>query len=655
MNDNLNKEVKKLRPFTRFIYTIGELPSSYLFSMTYEEQLIWLCNYLATTVIPTVNNNGEAIEELQNLYIQLKEYVDNYFKNLDIQEEINNKLDEMAESGELADIIAQYLEVASILGFDTKADLKNADNLIEGSITRTIGTDTYNDGKGHYYKIRTITSSDIIDDDNILALSQYPTLIAEKIPDYFLNKTKEDLENEITDLDTELNNEIEKTNNLIKNNINVKSFSNTFGVTNITELSNTGHKYIEPFVVYDKDNNKYLMFFSDCTTNNYAIKRAESTTLSNWIVIDNNVINNSPINRHKFNILCNVKGEPVKINNKYHAYAVSGTPKKIYHYETENLTSKWNETGVALNYNNDSTDNYGVDAPCAIYDEINKKFILYYMGLSSTTNTSYINRSEGTTPSEFEFIETILSPTTNTWYSGWLGGMQLLQTIEGIKVIFNASTSTPSSAGAEPDPSCIGLGTMNDLYSNIIPNSFPSIIPVPDSINANSVWRAHIIFNPIINKYVMFYNAGGVIGDEVITYAINDYDFFEDNAYQFLTVTTPVLIGKCIKHLTPGLHNIRLGLKCAIDNVTGMKEFKVKIKVSTDPDLSRISDSDSVIMERNVFIGNYAYQNDMIYIDVCYLQYVYNYKKIYATIELPEGSITSNPRIHNVRFYMTSV
>lgn len=38
------------------------------------------------------------------------EYINNYFKNLDVQEEINNKLEEMKENGELADIIAAFLK-----------------------------------------------------------------------------------------------------------------------------------------------------------------------------------------------------------------------------------------------------------------------------------------------------------------------------------------------------------------------------------------------------------------------------------------------------------------------------------------------------------------------------------------------------------------
>ena len=167
-------DIKSLKPFTRFLMTIGELPSSYLISMTYEEQLLWFCNYLEKTVIPTVNNNAEAVIELQN-------YIKNYFDNLDVQEEINNKLDDMAESGQLTDIIAQYLELAGVLAYNTKADLKAATNITEGSICKTLGTTTYNDGYGYFYKIRTITSGDIVDDNNILALEVSNTLIAEKI------------------------------------------------------------------------------------------------------------------------------------------------------------------------------------------------------------------------------------------------------------------------------------------------------------------------------------------------------------------------------------------------------------------------------------------------------------------------------------------
>ena len=180
MNNDLI-HINTLPPFKRMCVTIGNLPTSFMESMTYYEALEWLYKYLADTIIPTVNNTGEAVTELQAAFITLKDYVDNYFENLDVQEEINNKLDDMAESGQLTDIIAQYLGLAGVLAFNTLNDLKNATNIVDGSICKTLGNTTYNDGYGAFYKIRTITSSDVVDGVNIVALNISNTLIAELI------------------------------------------------------------------------------------------------------------------------------------------------------------------------------------------------------------------------------------------------------------------------------------------------------------------------------------------------------------------------------------------------------------------------------------------------------------------------------------------
>ena len=102
--------VENLKPFKRLCVTIGNLPTAYIESMSYYEALTYLVKYLSNEVIPSVNNNSEAIKELQKLYIELKSYVDNYFENLDVQEEIDNKLDEMADNGELAEIVEAFIK-----------------------------------------------------------------------------------------------------------------------------------------------------------------------------------------------------------------------------------------------------------------------------------------------------------------------------------------------------------------------------------------------------------------------------------------------------------------------------------------------------------------------------------------------------------------
>lgn len=173
-------ETVDLSPFKCMVMTIGEMPSSFVESMTYYEALAWLDNYLEKTLIPAVNNNAEAVKELQNLYIELHAYVENYFDNLDVQEEINNKLDAMADAGTLQEIIGEYLNATAIWGFDTVAGMKAAENLVDGSFAKTLGFLAKNDCGGATYKIRNITNDDVIDEKSIIALAD-DNLVAELI------------------------------------------------------------------------------------------------------------------------------------------------------------------------------------------------------------------------------------------------------------------------------------------------------------------------------------------------------------------------------------------------------------------------------------------------------------------------------------------
>ena len=60
-------------------------------------------------IINSVNVSGEQVETLTTAFNNLQTYVNNYFNNLDVQEEINNKLDQMAEDGTLSNIINNKL------------------------------------------------------------------------------------------------------------------------------------------------------------------------------------------------------------------------------------------------------------------------------------------------------------------------------------------------------------------------------------------------------------------------------------------------------------------------------------------------------------------------------------------------------------------
>lgn len=167
--------VEKVNPtglFTNYIYKA--IPLAFDESMSYYETLCGLLDYLKNTINPTINNNADALIELQN-------YVTHYFDNLNVQEEINNKLDEMVKDGTLQEIITQYLQINGILGFNKISDLISATNLINGSICKTLGDNSYNDGLGAFYKVRTLINTDTIDGYNLIALTNYPTLVAERI------------------------------------------------------------------------------------------------------------------------------------------------------------------------------------------------------------------------------------------------------------------------------------------------------------------------------------------------------------------------------------------------------------------------------------------------------------------------------------------
>lgn len=200
-----NRNIDNMSPFITFCQHV--IPLSYDESLSYYETLCALRNYIGQ-MVEAVNNNADAVTELQNKFTELQNYVDNYFKNLDVQEEINNKLDEMAQDGTLQNIIGAYLELASVLAYNTKSDLKNATNLNNGAFTYTYGTNELLDGYGVFYKIRKMINTDVVDDENILSLTNYPDLIAEKMPNTYLSDLETKINEDITPQIEEINNEI---------------------------------------------------------------------------------------------------------------------------------------------------------------------------------------------------------------------------------------------------------------------------------------------------------------------------------------------------------------------------------------------------------------------------------------------------------------
>ena len=119
--------------------------------------LIRMFNKLSKQTKTEVENFEKSTTDTVNEYIdkfnELHDYVHDYFDNLDVQEEINNKLDAMLEDGTLQSIITAFLQSSAIWCYDNVADMKASTNLIDGSYTKTLGYYEINDGGAAYYKI----------------------------------------------------------------------------------------------------------------------------------------------------------------------------------------------------------------------------------------------------------------------------------------------------------------------------------------------------------------------------------------------------------------------------------------------------------------------------------------------------------------------
>lgn len=242
-------------------------------------------------IINSQNKVGSEMETLSQAFIDLQNYINNYFSNLNVQEEINNKLDEMAESGVLEQIISAYLQISSILSFDTVNDMVKNENLIEGSTCRTLGFTTLNDGKGRTYKIEKIISG-VADGFNIISLGRddlYAVLINEN--NIYVDVTKFGIKNDGTDISTILQNLIDEFPNgatfFFPNG--TYNFHEIELNSNTTILGDTDTKFIfnsdeiaKQFIAENKTN----LIFKNCTFRNGLVEN-NSHLIGNAITIEN--------------------------------------------------------------------------------------------------------------------------------------------------------------------------------------------------------------------------------------------------------------------------------------------------------------------------------------------------------------------------------
>lgn len=139
-----------------------------------------------TRVTNFENSVNATVADYIEQFNQLHDYVHDYFDNLDVQEEINNKLDDMVEAGILQEIITTYIQSNVAWTFDNVAEMKLATNLTDDSFAQTVGFYSANDEGGALYKIRAKTDADTVDEMTLIALYDN-TLVAELIKTDYMN------------------------------------------------------------------------------------------------------------------------------------------------------------------------------------------------------------------------------------------------------------------------------------------------------------------------------------------------------------------------------------------------------------------------------------------------------------------------------------
>lgn len=97
----------ELKPFRYWCQKV--LPLVYDDSLSYYELLCKVVDYLNKTM-EDVETLHDDVEGLHDAYEQLQTFVNDYFDNLDVQDEINNKLDTMVEDGTFDTLLSPYMQ-----------------------------------------------------------------------------------------------------------------------------------------------------------------------------------------------------------------------------------------------------------------------------------------------------------------------------------------------------------------------------------------------------------------------------------------------------------------------------------------------------------------------------------------------------------------
>lgn len=121
------------------------------YSNFHDMNLDWLINQWA--------DMKKSFATYEDAFKDLKNFVDNYFKNLDVQEEINNKLDDLLNSGRLDVLLSLFIPYVTPEMFGAKGDGKTDDTMALLSACATGKTLFLNSGSTYLFNKQLIVGN----------------------------------------------------------------------------------------------------------------------------------------------------------------------------------------------------------------------------------------------------------------------------------------------------------------------------------------------------------------------------------------------------------------------------------------------------------------------------------------------------------------
>lgn len=126
--------------------------------------LVRMFNKLSKNTKEEIESFEQEVNDTVDDYIErfntLYNYVHDYFDNLDVQDEIDHKLDEMVSDGTMQEIIDAVIQPVKVqYSYDTVNSMKADDNLADGCFAETYGYYAKGDEGGAKYKITEVQPS----------------------------------------------------------------------------------------------------------------------------------------------------------------------------------------------------------------------------------------------------------------------------------------------------------------------------------------------------------------------------------------------------------------------------------------------------------------------------------------------------------------